>query len=101
MNAAAEIEFLERLYSMPSEEELEQMKEDPEPNRLAAQVIAESEVAAERVGKDGLHCYFYGFDVPSSTCRWPSATECPLVNRYSRLHLSKLQPQWESQTRSQ
>lgn len=71
MNADAEIAFLERLYSLPSEEEQGQMKNDPELNKLAEFIVAESELAAGRAGKDGIHCYFCGHDVPTSTCRCP------------------------------
>jgi hypothetical protein len=39
---AAEIAFLERLYSLPSEEEREQMKNDPELNKLAEFFVVES-----------------------------------------------------------
>ena len=72
MNTDTEIAFLERLYSLPSQEEQENMTEDPELNYLAAQVVAESELAAGRVGKDGFHCFFCGYDTPTSACNCPN-----------------------------
>jgi len=72
MNSDAEIAFLERLYALPSQEEHEQMKNDPELNKLAESFVVESELAAGRVGKDGIHCYFCGYDTPTSSCGCPN-----------------------------
>lgn len=69
MNAAAEIEFLERLFALPSE--VETMSEN-ELNQIAAEAIAEAELAAKRAGKVGPWCFYCGHhDVSTSTCACP------------------------------
>jgi hypothetical protein len=69
MNAQAEIDFLERLYALPSGRENMEMENDSSINRLAAAVLNDIERAAAQVGKEGFHCFFCGFDMPTSTCR--------------------------------
>jgi hypothetical protein len=69
MNAQAEIAYLERLYALPSGEKV--MENDSSINRLAAAVLNDMERAAAQAGKEGFHCFFCGFDMPTSTCRCP------------------------------
>lgn len=67
-----EIEFLERLYSLPSEEE-QHMNGNESLNQLAAEAIKEMELAVARVGKDslGAWCFACGRAVPTADCACP------------------------------
>ena len=70
MNAAAEIALLEKWYLLPSEQEHSSMDKTENDSliRLASRAIVEAEQAEKLAGKDGFHCYFCGYYLPTSTC---------------------------------